>query len=347
MYSLSLDFGWAETQGIRAVGVGKRDPWGYGRLNGIVTYGDNVEAYFDLPFPAPPDLVRRQYEIPDTILVESQIPEDLLELGGESRVVSIEVEYGAPPTRFGQVQQHQPMRVSQPPPQNATCSLQPGDFVAGEDPVGIRRGPGTLSLIASHRGDTKPVVLGAAHVLGRKGYKVVSGNLTSKYVGEVIDRDTSLDVAVAEVYEPWMVDCRVKHLNVVPAAYTPGWSGMAVQMVGRLSGHQMGWMDQPVHIPASSRRAGVVHHHLVTITSQPGDSGALLLSGHGNASPVADPTYADPAQIKSTTCAVLGILVYGPSATPAPTTRPQTFFTPITHALSHFGLELEEWVRAI
>jgi hypothetical protein len=347
MYSLLRERRWQGTLGIRAVGVGRREVDFAPRLVGIVTYDENIELLAPLAMPAHAQYVRtqvsEQYEIPDFITVDSQIPTELLEEQTED--VPVKIEYKSAPTRFGQVQSDQPIRASGLPPLSST-TIQPGDFVAGEDRAGIRPGPGTLSTIASRKGSSDPLILSAAHVLGNNDYKVLFGSVTARYVGEVIDTNSDLDVAIAEVHVPWMVDCRVKDIGMVPAAPIMGWSDMPVQMVGCRSGHQKGWMNIPVNIPASSVELGVVHHHLVTIDSQPGDSGALLLSGHGVTSAV-DPDFADPRYLNSTTCAMMGILVAGPSSTPSPTVRPQSYFTPITHVLNDFGLDPDPWTRAI
>lgn len=325
---------WHHVPGIRAIGVGIRGEGAQRRLVGIILS--------ESALPADTSLLHRQYDIPESLRVSSDIPE-------EEAVVPLRIEPAAAPSRFqlGLVPPDRFVLTSSSPPLPArTPTLQAGDVVAGENPAGFRK-PGTLCCIVSHQSDFQPLLLSAAHVLDNRGAKVVAYVPNPIEIGIVVDVDSGLDAAIAELNEPWIVDYRIKALNVVPAAPVMAYSDMPVQFIGGASGHQVGWLDVTNSIPVGGPSVGVMPDFRATIQAQQGDSGALLLTCHGRDSPFpsshAGAMYSQ--YVESMTCAMLGLLIAGPSASLSPATRPQTYFRPILNILNRFGLQA--WVRTI
>ena len=336
-YVYDLSRSWSDIPGIRAIGVGRRQVGNRRRLVAIVT--------FEILVPLEVDLFYQQYEIPRLINVNSSIPLDTLE--DETEEVPVVIEYEPAPIRLqlGIVPPNQYVMLSDTSTQVlATPTLQAGDAIAGENSAGFRT-PGTLTAIVSHQGDTAPLLLSAAHVLETCGWKVIVQVPSPQCVGQVIETDKNLDAAIAALESPWQVDYRIKAIDLVPAAPIWPYSDMPVQFVGGMSGHQQGWLDVVNSIPVGGERLGIVPHFRATTLSQRGDSGALLLSGHGTASPIPEAfsMYTSADYQESLTCAMLGLLIAGPSTEATTVTRAQTYFTPIIMILSHFGLQ--GWVR--
>lgn len=325
---------WNDVQGLHSIGVGKRQEGTYRQLAGIVM----VES----AWAKEPELVHGLYDIPQFIEVPSQIPE-------EKEEIPLRVEYTTAPRQFniGIVPPEKFILASNSLPMPAsTPTLMAGEVVFSENLQGFRR-PGTLSAIVSRETDPYPLLLSAAHVFGDRRWRVFSKGPNSAEVGQVIDIDSGLDAAIAELREPYIVDYRVRDINIIPAAPVMPYSDMPVQIVGGVSGNQLGWLDLVNSIPVGSEKIGVIPHFRASIQANPGDSGALLLSGHGGQCPL-PPDHlknAYPGYKEIMTCAMLGILVAGPSSSPSITTRPQAYFTPIFPILNRF--KLQAWVRDI
>jgi hypothetical protein len=287
-------------------------------------------------------LLHKQYEIPESLRASSDIPE-------EEEIVPLRIEQVIVPNRFqlGVVPPDRFVLTSSPPPLPAwTPTLQAGDVIAGEDAAGFRT-PGTLACIVSYQSDYQPLLLSAAHVLGDRGRKVVAYVPNPVEVGKVIDIDWNLDAAIAELKGPWIVDYRIKVLNVIPSGPVMAYTDMPVQFVGGASGHKTGWVDVTNSIPVGGPSVGVMPDFRASIEAQPGDSGALLLTSHGRESPfpASHARVMYPQYVESMTCAMLGLFIAGPSDAPSPATRPQAFFRPILNVLNRF--RLQAWVRTI
>jgi|GEM_PF-3236708 len=345
---------WRLIPGFRAIGVGRRDIDGVRQLAGIL----NTETLL----PLETDLLE-EYDVPSVLNVDSIIPSER-----ENPEISIVLEYEPAPIQYGfQPPQYgivptdtfiltsEDLNIGKSSSNISTLTLQSGDEVDGQNQAGFRT-PGTLTAIVSYEGKLEPLLLSASHVLGLINQTVVAYDAKKAIsVGQVIDSNSFLDAAIAKLNPPWSVDYRVKGINIIPAPPIMPYSDMPVQLYGNKSGHQIGFLDVVNSIPAGGTSVGVVPHFRATIASQPGDSGALLISGHGTqpAIPSSFLTRQSARYLDSLICSILGLLVAGPSGYVSPClnpgqpilTRPQTYFTPIIQVLEHF--KLQPWVRNI
>ena len=164
----------------------------------------------------------------------------------------------------------------------------------------------------------------------------------SAKVAEVLRNDGVLDAALAAPGKPWTLDYRVKGLNVVPAPPIMPVTDMPVQFYGGKSRLQIGLIDQTNSIPAGAASLGIVPHIRCSIPAAPGDSGALLLSGH-RLQPAFSSKQMSQTYIDASICSMLGMLVAGPPAELPANVRRQVYFTSILQILDQF--DLEPWVR--
>jgi hypothetical protein len=174
----------------------------------------------------------------------------------------------------------------------------------------------------------------------------VSGrNVPPRIVGRVKGIDSDLDVGIAEISEPYLCDFRIKGPDLVPASPVIATSDMQVQMFGALSGHQTGFLNQGVQIPANAKTAGMFPMFTAEINCVHGDSGALLVTGNGTepAVPRWQRKHMAPAYLDCVTCAILGVLKAGPPPDADPSLRRQGYFVPILQVLNE--LSVEAWVR--
>lgn len=316
--------------GLKSTSVGMRSVNGHRQLVGIY--------FFDRHrFPASIQEIE-YFDLPSTLSVSTLLRE------GEIRKVRTVVEYEPVTWVLGQVPPNQFQLISNPAPPALWPTIQAGDVIVGETAAGFRVS-GTLTAIVSSVNNYTPLLLGAQHVLGdpKANVHVYAPALT--HVGQVSVSDPKLDASIVELTTRWSVDYRMKGINLVPAAPIFPYSDMAVQFTGGKSGHQTGWIDVVNSIPFGGHSVGIVPHMRASIHAQQGDSGAMLLSGHAQESPI-DPRHAtsmSPQYIDSMTAAMLGMLVAGPSFDPSAMTRPQVYITPILSILSKF--QIQPWVR--
>ena len=113
-------------------------------------------------------------------------------------------------------------------------------------------------------GSTVPLLLGFGHVFRQAGYDVFDGQTIPKRVGKVRRLWSATDVALAELSSPYLCDYRFKGPDLVPAAPVIATGDMPVQMYGAKSGHQLGYLNQAVQIPASASAAGIFPMFTVT-----------------------------------------------------------------------------------
>jgi hypothetical protein len=120
-------------------------------------------------------------------------------------------------------------------------------------------------------------------------------------------------------------------------------NGMAVQLYGAKSGHLKGFIDLAYQSPAG----GYAYHnrgHIAVrnLGTGPGDSGALLTSGHDTTSPFspAIARHYAPGYRKHLVCAALGMLVLGPSPTASSVVPADSVFVPIVEVLVALGIDL-------
>lgn len=331
LYARSRD--WKRIPGIRFLSVGNRGEGARRRRVGIVsiepTLGeDRMPTHESLGIP---ESIRIRSRVNEDVFVpvwiEHQLPAEMLS------------HAFVPPGQFIAASNVSPL--SGPVP-----TVQSGDVIAGESPAGFRT-PGTLTAVVSRVNNNALLLLCAAHVLGKSRWKVVANVPVPAEVGNVIEIDQDLDAGLAELKPPWKVDFRLKAVPMVPAAPVMPYTDMPVQFYGGASGHQRGWINTVNSIPVGGKLVGIIPHFTVSIPSKPGDSGALLISGHGtdNPFPTAYAGQMGPQYLEAMTCAMLGMIVAGPSSTISPATRPQTYVTPILSVLNHF--RLRAWVRSM
>jgi hypothetical protein len=333
---------WGIIPGFWAIGVGRRQINGIRRLVGILSTESSLalEAEF-----------REGYDVPYILNVDSIIPAEQ-----DNREIQLVLEYDLAPIQYGVVLADSFVLTSDPSVSPATIlTVQSGDEVGGQNQAGFRT-PGTLTAIVSYEGTHEPLLLSAGHVFGPVNQAVVAYNAKRAVpIGRVINYNSVLDAAIAELDSPWSVNYQVKGINTIPAPPIMPYCDMPVQIYGNKSGHQLGYLDVVNSIPVGGVLVGVVPHFRATIGSQPGDSGALLLSGHGNQPMISGSfsKYSSAQYLDNLVCSILGLLVAGPSSYTSSClnygqiliTRPQTYFTPIIQVLEHF--KLQPWVRAI
>jgi hypothetical protein len=333
---------WERIPGFWAIGVGRREINGIRRLVGILSTETSLalEAEF-----------REGYDVPYILNVDSIIPAEQ-----DNREIQLVLEYDLAPIQYGVVLPDSFVLTSDPSVSPSTIlTVQSGDEVGGQNQAGFRT-PGTLTAIVSYEGTHEPLLLSAGHVFGPVNQAVVAYNAKRAVsIGRVIKCNSVLDAAIAELDSPWSVNYQVKGINTIPAPPIMPYCDMPVQIYGNKSGHQLGYLDVVNSIPVGGVLVGVVPHFRATIGSQPGDSGALLLSGHGNQPMISSSfsKYSSAQYLDNLVCSILGLLVAGPSSYTSSClnhgqiliTRPQTYFTPIIQVLEHF--KLQPWVRAI
>lgn len=262
----------------------------------------------------------------------------------EAKTVPCVIEVRPTPTLLGKVPSGNFLfGEPDPTPHNAPV-LQSGDKIGSQSPIGIREF-GTLTCLVSTPGSTEPLLLGSEHVFRQVGYDALNGQTVPKRVGKVKRLWAATDVALAELASPYLCDYRCKGANMVPASPVIATGDMPVQMYGAQSGHQLGYLNQAVQIPANASAAGIFPMFTVTIHCVHGDSGALLVTGRGTDPPVPQwqQKLMSPEYIDSLTCAMLGVLKAGPSPGADPTVRPQAYFIPMLQVLNELGVEA--WVR--
>ena len=325
-----LGFRLGRLEGRAWLGVGRRDVAGVRQL----------VAVFSVELTIPPDSesFRRSLDIPEFFFVPSIVAP------AEEVPVPIFVEQAQSPSRYGTVSPGDWALGSSPEAVATLPPTQSGDAISGEDEYGLAS-DGTLTAIVSRKGDDLPLLLSAEHILGPIGRSVIADRPNKSKVAVVVDSDCRLDAAIAEPIGPFHLDYRAKAANnMVPAAYIPPTSDMPVQMWGARSNYQQGFIDQALRVPATAGRIGLLTPFSARLRSGPGDSGALILSGHGQAPAlIADTQLAAGTDAGELSGAMLGMLLAGPSPKIADPTL-EVWAVPLIEILERFGLQV--WVRA-
>ncbi|MCC6188329.1 MAG: hypothetical protein IT318_04815 [Anaerolineales bacterium] len=221
----------------------------------------------------------------------------------------------------------------------AAIVLQSGLPIEGHHASGYAN-PGTLTAIADADlgGPRREAVLvSAQHVIGDPNNPVTH---TGQRIAEVVESDSGLDAAIARLDDPTLVDKHISGLGLAPAAPVLPTTGLPVQFSGGASGVQYGQHVDVVYRTAPWQYSvGAGSCFEAQAYAQPGDSGALLLTGHGAQSPI-DPVLAaqNPALASQYTAAMLGLLLAGPQLPPAPGTTARIIARPIVDVGSRFKL---------
>src|SRR5579859_892601 len=220
-------------------------------------------------------------------------------------------------------------------PAAAGLLLESGEPLEGMRPSGFGV-PGTLTAIADAGSLT--VLVGAHHVLGDPPSRVkVNGQL----VAEVFDSDSVLDASVARVYDAIPVSALIQGLGLVPAAPVMPAVGVPVQFSRGQSGVQQGnWIDVTYKTAPAQYWLGTAPCFEMLLYAQPGDSGSLVLTGHGLQPPI-DPAFAgqNPAFANLFTAAMVGMIIAGPNPPPAQGTTGRVIARPIFEIGKRFGLQ--------
>ncbi len=309
------------------LGVGRR--WIAGRRT--------LTAIISTETLLPPDSTeaREAYGLPAELEVPSRVP------GVEGASVPIVLERTAGPVLYGVVKPGEWALASSEQARCDIAPLQSGDEVAGEDNWGARS-PGTLAAIVSRDQSPEPLMLSVAHVFGPVGRKVIAYRGGVRAVGKVIMTNIGLDAAIAEPYKPWHFDYRLKANDALPALPVQATSDMPVRMWGSVSKYQQGRVDQALVVPAGAGAIGMLVPFSASISSSPGDSGALIVAGPGST-----PGYLSTAASASgaqdpLTGAILGMLLAGPNPR-NPGQKPEVWAVPLTEILEKFRVQV--WVR--
>lgn len=292
----------------------------------------------------PPDSVeaREAYGLPGELEVPSRVPD----VEGTSVPVVLEqtagpVAYGGGSVLFGVVGPGEWAIASCEEARRGIAPLQSGDEVAGEDRLGARS-PGTLAAIVSREQRCEPLMLSVAHVFGPVGRKVIAYRGGVRAVGKVIMTDVGLDAAVAEPYEPWHFDYRLKAGDVLPALPVQATSDMPVRMWGSVSKYQEGRVDQALVVPAGAGAIGLLVPFSASIPSSPGDSGALIVTGPGSTPGSLGVAASASGTQDPLTGAMLGMLLAGPNPR-NPGQRPEVWAVPLTEIIEKFRIQI--WVH--
>jgi hypothetical protein len=284
----------------------------------------------------------KHLDLPTTLTIPSIIKEY------HNMEVPIEYTLWEPPQEYaiGIVPPNQFMMASDPPPDAYVPTIRAGVRITVENSIGFLK-TGTIGAIVSSRQNLEPLLLSNAHVLIEAGRIVCTSPPNSIEIGQVVSVNNQLDAGIAELNDPWLIDYRMKELDMLPAAPVPPYNGMPVQLVGGISGLKTGWVNNSNIMPLNSSKISLSPQISTDIVAVPGDSGSVLLSGHRHISALPSSfsgmTYS--AFEESMKAAILGILVAGPSQSIAPTTRPETYFRIINEVLA--VLDLQVWVRQI
>lgn len=221
----------------------------------------------------------------------------------------------------------------------AAIVLQSGLPIEGHHASGYAN-PGTLTAIADAdlgSSQRETVLVSAQHVIGDPNNPVKH---TGQRIAEVVDSDSGLDAAIARLDDPTLVDKHISGLGLAPAAPVLPTTGLPVQFSAGVSGVQYGQHVDVVYRTAPWQYSvGAGSCFEARAYAQPGDSGALLLTGHGAQSPI-DPALAaqNPALASQYTAAMLGLLLAGPQLPPAPGTTARIIARPIVAVGSRFKL---------
>jgi hypothetical protein len=298
---------WMSVPGFQGLGIGIRN---IAEARTLVIVVSATGESMDLPNFA--------LGLPDVIKVSSIIPS----IGG-SEAVPVVVENRPVPTNL---QGEEVIESSTCPPDHQP-TLRSGLPIAGEDEATLLE-PGTLSALVKDASD-RHLFLGSAHVCGSR--LVRWGERTQDIIGTPNETSDLLDVATIIPSEPNRIDLRLPNLDILPSPPVMPYTGMPVQMFGGASGHQKGYVHESIGFPLTTHRIGFISWIVVDIVAAPGDSGALLVSGHDIQSAIepAQARYMSRGYFDSMVCSMLGVLRAGPGPNASSTTTPVCYFSPV------------------
>lgn len=217
----------------------------------------------------------------------------------------------------------------------AVQTIQGGTLIRGEHPSGFRK-PGTLTVIAKQKGNDECIFLGAQHVLGEKGNKII---YNGQPIGEVIDSDDVLDAAIAKLYDSVIPEKSIKGLSITPAAPVFVTTGLSIQYEGGVSGAQFGIVDTVNRVAPGQYRVGTSPSFTIIADGKPGDSGSLIISGNGIQSFIPQSFVNQNPQLANLySAAMLGILLAGPGPNYPKQEPPKIIARPMLEIGARFDL---------
>jgi allophycocyanin beta subunit len=328
---------WKEIPGFLSVGVAQRMIDNNEQLAGIL----NFEAS---------DLPREQYykkfNIPTFLKVESSInptegkQQELIPIIIESMESLVKYNSSDVESAVAISETKTPKKVSSP-----VLTLQSGDIIVGRNKRERFNESQTVTLTTfvysqDISGSFVQQVLSVNHGF-KAGYeeaytceiepynKIGRTNYSSPRQKECAEK---LDVALFRIEnQVHKTNTHLKWIDETPERPIPVYAHMPVQMYGGVSKHQTGYIDQSMTIfPGSA--SSVVPFFTANISSQPGDSGTLLVSGHysENQVPYMNEKYS------SIRNAMLGMLIEGSRGTNGSV----TVFRPMMDILSQLKISV-------
>lgn len=275
---------WEKVPGFLSISVGRREVKGKNRLVGIINFVHGT----------PLELMHNKAGIPSSISVDSSIAE-LKESEKEIPIV-LEVSdipiYHSAPTRLD--------TMSSAP--TATLVIQSGDKIAGRSSNGSEGSRVTLTTFVISKGSSNDSNVVLPHALtvrhGFSGYTDINTCESQVHtkIGEVVYNITNsqqqslaekLDIALIKLStdQDYILKPHLRWVDEYPKKPVPILSGMPVQMFGGISEHTLGAVDESMIIYPGPNQS-IVPDFSVTISSQPGDSGSLLVVGHHSKVPI-------------------------------------------------------------
>jgi phycocyanin beta chain len=301
---------WKKLPDFRSVAVANRVVDGRNRLTGILVFNFAIgNEYYKL------------WNIPQYLRIKSCITS----LSEEEELIPIQLEWMSKNTEFSK---EVSVSTSVSTPLATLLSVQSGDKITGCCNIDGRLDTGksvtlTTFVIPQNSSDVSDVRLLTVGHGFKMGYTdIYTCELqSSRKIGEVSydkiiheDYAKDLDVSLIKPTGTLQINSYLKWVQVVPKPPIDVIKReMRVQMYGGTSKHQTGHIDYSQMLdfgPISS----VVPFFTAIIKAQPGDSGALLITGHGTSG---DPEedgkkrgYSE-AYLDSKRFAMLGILLEG------------------------------------
>jgi hypothetical protein len=285
-------------------------------------YPDRYAAVVNVSTPTAPGII-------DELSIEAN--EMTQELFPSHQFVPVIVQYLSPPTAFAQ--------VSQPPTEaSGNASLQPihsSDIIKGTSASGLMTN-GLATAFGKDNISTDPRIIGSKHVLGNVGDSVQA---FGQKIGTVSKVDTGLDAALVEFDLPWAVDYRVRTLGIVPAAPLLPTTSMNIQYVDQNGIIQTGHIWQTNLFAPGQATIGVTPSFTCSFVASPGDSGALIMTGHHGRSALNHYSgVTSPQVLDMYRSAMLGHILGGASGGPA-SVPSQTIGIPIVEVLSSLSVD--------
>jgi Phycobilisome protein len=300
---------WKTLPSFRSIAVADRIVDGENQLTGILIFDFALgNEYYQL------------WDIPQYIRVKSSISE----LTEEEELIPIQLEWMSKTTRFSkEVAGSLSIKPSLP----TLLSVQSGDSIVGCNTSGRLNTNQSVTLttfvIPQNSSDISDVSLLTVGHGFKGGYTdIYTCELnSSKNIGaisynspvqeEIADR---IDISLIKPTDTIQINTYLKWANIAPKApVSVVKRGMCVQMYGGISKHQVGHIDYSQMLDGGAI-SSVIPSFTAIINAQPGDSGSLLIAGHGVAG---DPHldgkergYSD-AYLDSIRFAMLGILIEG------------------------------------